>query len=126
MKRRHRFHKSEPSKGLTGAPSDWSGRDIFPKGSGSWVLGTGRIRKNVGRVSIQQDPRAWNRGEALAKLGPKDHGTGFHLYSRNSVKSGVIEGVEAKGCMIGFVFGLEAEFRRLSVRDGLEEERWRD
>jgi len=92
-----------------------------------WVLGTGRIQKEKADTCLySKDQHAWKRGRARAKLSPKDHRTGFHLYSRSSVKCGVIEEVEAKDCMMRFVFGVEAEFRRLSGRDGLEEESQRD
>lgn len=60
--------------------------------SGSWVVGKGRIQKEKADICLDnKDQRAWNKCRAQAKLGAKDHRSGFHLYLRSSVKCGVTE-----------------------------------
>lgn len=85
------------------------------------MLGTGGLEeKQPGHMAAQQRPAYLEQMRAQAKLHPKDHRTGFHIYSKRGVKCEPIDEVEVKGCMIRFVLGLEAEW------DGLEEESPRD
>lgn len=104
-------------EGADGA--EWSGS--LPQGSGCWAQEGSRRRGqiHVCTAKTSMPGREVGPGPSWA---PGTTGQAF-LFGLNG---GVIEEVEAKDCMMGFVFGVEAECMRLSGRDGLEEKSRRD